>query len=56
MPANQISILVVDDSPQIQRLLRTGLAAQRFHTVEAGTAAAALVQVARQEVVGQFEL
>jgi two-component system KDP operon response regulator KdpE len=49
MPANQISILVVDDSPQIQRLLRTGLAAQRFHTVEAGTAAAALVQVARQE-------
>jgi two-component system, OmpR family, KDP operon response regulator KdpE len=46
---NQISLLVVDDAPQIQRLLRTGLAAQRFHTVEAPSAAAALTQLGRQE-------
>jgi two-component system KDP operon response regulator KdpE len=46
---NQISILVVDDAPQIQRLLRTGLAAQRFHTVEAASAAAALTQLVRQD-------
>jgi two-component system KDP operon response regulator KdpE len=46
---NQISLLVVDDAPQIQRLLRTGLAVQRFHTVEAPSAAAALSQLGRQE-------
>jgi len=49
MSANQISILVVDDAPQIQRLLRTGLGAQRFHTVEATTGTAALAQFARQD-------
>lgn len=49
MAGNQISLLVVDDAPQIQRLLRTGLAVQRFHTVEAPSAAAALSQLGRQE-------
>ena len=48
MAANQINILVVDDAPQIQRLLKTGLAGQRFHTVEATSAAAAFDQLGRQ--------
>jgi two-component system, OmpR family, KDP operon response regulator KdpE len=50
MSANQINILVVDDSPQIQRLLRIGLSAQRFQTVEATTAAAALARVSQQDI------
>jgi two-component system KDP operon response regulator KdpE len=49
MAANQTSILVVDDAPQIQRLLKTGLVAQRFQTVEANSGATALAQLGRHE-------
>src|ERR1700722_19988995 len=42
MTSSQINLLVVDDAPQIQRLLRTGLSSQRFHITKATTAADAL--------------
>lgn len=38
-------ILIVDDEVPIRRLLRTTLSAQRFEVVEAGNAAAALIQL-----------
>ena len=40
--ANKLSVLVIDDEPQIQRLLKIGLTAEKFRIVEARTAAAAL--------------
>ncbi|HTJ65875.1 MAG TPA: response regulator transcription factor [Alphaproteobacteria bacterium] len=42
MSANPTKILVVDDEPQIRRLLRTSLVPQKFEIAEASTAAAAL--------------
>jgi two-component system KDP operon response regulator KdpE len=39
MPANPPRILVIDDEPQIRRMLKTSLAPQKFEVVEAGTAA-----------------
>jgi len=42
MKANTVSLLIVDDEPQIRRMLRTSLLAQKFNVAEAGTAAAAL--------------
>ena len=42
MSASPPRILVVDDEPQIRRLLRTSLVPQKFEVVEASTAAAAL--------------
>jgi two-component system KDP operon response regulator KdpE len=42
MKANIVSLLIVDDEPQIRRMLRTSLIAQKFNVAEAGTAAAAL--------------
>ncbi len=46
MSANPPRILVVDDEPQIRRLLKTSLAPQRFEVIEASTAALALKQLA----------
>ncbi len=42
MSANPPKILVVDDEPQIRRMLKTSLTPQKFEIVEASTAAAAL--------------
>jgi len=42
MSANPQKILVVDDEPQIRRLLKTTLVPQRFEVAEASSAAAAL--------------
>jgi two-component system KDP operon response regulator KdpE len=42
MSASPTKILVVDDEPQIRRLLRTSLVPQKFEIAEASTAAAAL--------------
>jgi two-component system KDP operon response regulator KdpE len=42
MKANIVSLLIVDDEPQIRRMLRTSLIAQKFNVAEAGTAGAAL--------------
>jgi two-component system KDP operon response regulator KdpE len=41
----KLSALVVDDEPQIQRLLKIGLAAEKFKTTEARTADAALAHL-----------
>ena len=41
MSANPPKILVVDDEPQIRRMLKTSLVPQRFEVVEAGNALAA---------------
>jgi len=49
MSANPPRILVVDDEPQIRRLLRTSLGPQKFEVAEAGTAAAALKRLASEE-------
>ena len=38
-------ILIIDDEPAIRRLLRTGLAAGGYRTIEAETASAALAQL-----------
>jgi two-component system KDP operon response regulator KdpE len=46
MSANPTKILVVDDEPQIRRLLRTSLLPQKFEIAEASTAAVALKQLA----------
>lgn len=48
MSSSPTTILVVDDEPQIRRLLRTSLTAQHFQVVEAGTATAALQLLAGQ--------
>lgn len=50
MERKQIRILVVDDEPQIQRLLRTSLAAHNIRTYEAGTAAEALEVLASEQI------
>ena len=42
MSASPPKILVVDDEPQIRRLLKTSLGPQKFDVAEAGTAGAAL--------------
>jgi two-component system KDP operon response regulator KdpE len=49
MSASPPRILVVDDEPQIRRLLRTSLVPQKFEVVEASTAALALKQLASSE-------
>ncbi len=49
MSSSQINLLVVDDAPQIQRLLRTGLSAQRFHIIEATNAADGLALAFAEE-------
>jgi two-component system KDP operon response regulator KdpE len=46
MSANPPKILVVDDEPQIRRLLKTSLVPQKFDVVEASTAGLALKQLA----------
>ena len=48
-PSSPATILIVDDEPPIRRLLRTGLQAQGYRTVEAETGAAALAAVAAAE-------
>jgi two-component system KDP operon response regulator KdpE len=52
MGRSATSILVVDDEPQIRRLLKVSLTPQHFDLVEAGTAAAALKRFAE----GTFDL
>jgi two-component system KDP operon response regulator KdpE len=42
MAVNANHILVVDDEPQIRRMLKTSLGAQKFAVAEAGTVASAL--------------
>jgi len=49
MSANPPRILVVDDEPQIRRLLRTSLVPQKFEVVEASTGALALKQFTSAE-------
>ncbi len=49
MSANQPKILVVDDEPQIRRLLRTSLVPQKFEVAEASTASVALKRLAAEE-------
>ena len=46
---NQTEILVVDDEPQIRRLLRTGLASYDYEIVLAGNGQTALETVAKQQ-------
>jgi two-component system KDP operon response regulator KdpE len=48
MSQARATILVVDDEPQIRRMLRTSLAAQGYKIDEAETGAAALVAVRRK--------
>jgi two-component system KDP operon response regulator KdpE len=50
MEKKPINALVVDDEPQIQRLLRTSLAAQHVRTFEADTAARALELLAAETI------
>jgi two-component system KDP operon response regulator KdpE len=50
MSASPTNILVIDDEPQIRRLLKTSLASQRFHVIEAGAAAAGLKRLATESV------
>ena len=49
MSANPPRILVVDDEPQIRRMLKTSLVPQKFEIVEAGTAAAAMKRMDAEE-------
>ncbi len=49
MNARSTSILVVDDEPPIRRLLRTSLASQGFHVLEAADGRAALAEVERAQ-------
>jgi len=49
MSASPPKILVVDDEPQIRRLLKTSLGPQKFDVAEAGTAGAALKRIAAEE-------
>jgi two-component system KDP operon response regulator KdpE len=48
--SRKLSALVVDDEPQILRLLKIGLATEKFKVAEARTAAAALKFLAAEEV------
>src|ERR1700727_1617754 len=45
MTANPPKIPVVDDEPQIRRMLKTSLSPQKFEIVEAGTAGVALKRI-----------
>jgi two-component system, OmpR family, KDP operon response regulator KdpE len=47
--ANPPKILVVDDEPQIRRLLKTSLVPQKFEVAEASTAGAALKRLDAEE-------
>jgi two-component system KDP operon response regulator KdpE len=49
MSPNPPKILVVDDEPQIRRLLKTSLVPQKFEVVEASTAGAALKRLDAEE-------
>jgi two-component system, OmpR family, KDP operon response regulator KdpE len=49
MSANPPKILVVDDEPQIRRLLKTTLVPQKFEISEAGTAGVALKKIDAEE-------
>src|SRR3984885_1537967 len=49
MSANPPKILVVDDEPQIRRLLKTTLVPQKFEISEAGTAGVALKKLDMEE-------
>jgi two-component system KDP operon response regulator KdpE len=49
MSANPAKILVVDDEPQIRRLLKTSLVPQKFDVAEAGTAGVALKRLDQEE-------
>jgi len=49
MSANPPKILVVDDEPQIRRLLKTSLVPQKFEVAEASTAGAALKRLDTEE-------
>ena len=49
MSANPPRILVVDDEPQIRRMLKTSLTPQKFDIVEASTATAALKRFDAEE-------
>jgi two-component system KDP operon response regulator KdpE len=48
MSEQPVRVLVVDDEPQIRRLLRVSLAAQGYHIVEAGTGEQALTRAATE--------
>jgi two-component system KDP operon response regulator KdpE len=50
MASEQPTVLVVDDSPQIRRLLKTSLTASRYHVVEAENAASALACLKDREI------
>jgi two-component system KDP operon response regulator KdpE len=47
--SRKLSVLVIDDEPQLQRLLKIGLSAEKFRVAEARTAAAALNLLAESE-------
>ena len=47
---SSVRILVIDDEPPIQKLLRTGLSTQGYHVVEAADGRAALEAVGREKV------
>jgi len=49
MSASPPKILVVDDEPQIRRLLKTSLVPQKFDITEAGTAGVALKRLAAED-------
>ncbi|MDB5397055.1 MAG: DNA-binding response regulator [Rhodospirillales bacterium] len=49
MSPNPPKILVVDDEPQIRRMLKTSLVPQKFEVVEASTAGAALKRLATED-------
>jgi two-component system KDP operon response regulator KdpE len=49
MSEQPIRVLVVDDEPQIRRLLRVSLAAQGYRIVEAGSGDQALTRVAAEQ-------
>jgi two-component system KDP operon response regulator KdpE len=46
--SRKLSVLIVDDEPQIQRLLKIGLGAEKFKTSEARTAESALTLLATE--------
>jgi two-component system KDP operon response regulator KdpE len=48
MSENPFRVLVVDDEPQIRRLLRVSLTAQGYHLIEASTGEQALTQTATE--------
>lgn len=50
MSAHPVAILVVDDEPQIRRLLKTSLGAQKFQVVEANNAANALKKLSGETI------